>query len=935
MSRWSSIASGEPAAWSGAAVATAPTQRPAQGFNARTDLPFDAPLERPATTPSPARPDPRRTLNLETSPTRLDLVIEILLVALLAFMPVALGVVAPWSEMVVVITTAAIGLCLALRVALHRHGAAGGRRFSWSWSYVPMVLFVAVAGLQLLSLPSATVGTLSPQTLALKSELLADSPGGTALGRTTLSFYPFAAGRDLRLIAVAATLFIAVVNTFHRAAQVKRLLGAIAAMGGAVALLALLQDVTGTDCIFWLIPTPPGSGMARSGPFINHNHFAQFMNLSIGAALALLLVRLREELPLSLTPTQVFDRLQDPDLRGAWWLAAVVVVGAVTVLLSLSRGGMVGMVAAAGFMALMLAWRRGLGGGGWAMAIVGLFVFMAVLYVGFDAVADRLATLHKDADPTAGRTQVYKDVAVVARKFPLLGMGLGTWEVTYPMFDRSTIALNAEYADSDYAQALHETGAAGLGVVVLFAAIVWANFARATRATRVPACAAAFGLAYGLIAVMVQGATDYGQHMPAIAGLTAVTCGLLVVLGQKAAAAAKLEPAAKAAQADGAASAVGQPRQSPARRLPAIPAAAASVALPIVLLAGLAWALLNVNAVRVAEGHIARAERVARRLEADGWQGSNDQYVALLAEAWAAADRQPANVEYRYWLNAYRWRSISRTTDPQSGDLLMADRQLQAADRIVGELHAAATLCPTFGPVRSLAGQLEMLVLDRPEEGAAHVRLGQRLAPTDPAATFAVASVDAAEGNWDESLAKFRHCLALNANLMPDVIAVYAAAGRSDLALAVAGDDPAHVQRVIVSLNGQAPHTGTVTAAEDKLLSLLSTEKRQAAAPAYLLGSAADLCYRRGSRAVAIEYYRRALGKDYDRVDWRLSLARCLAAEGRAAEAMREAKLCMRLKPRLVEARALVEELSVKLGPNVRPASPAVAKSGRRVAAPE
>src|SRR5207247_7762972 len=86
-----------------------------------------------------------------------------------------------------------------------------------------------------------------------------------------------------------------------------------------------------------------------------------------------------------------------------------------------------------------------------------------------------------------------------------------------------------------------ETGAVGLGIVLLFVGIIWVSYARATRAGKATLNDAAFGLGYGLLAVMVQSATDYGQHMPAIAGLTAVTCGLLVCLGRRAKAAAATE----------------------------------------------------------------------------------------------------------------------------------------------------------------------------------------------------------------------------------------------------------------------------------------------------------------------------------------------------------------------------------------------------------
>ena len=908
MNRWSATASDD------AAAPTAPAgPRPSgRGGWARAQAAsagFATPLERPATLPSAAKPDPRRTLNLETAPTRIDLAIECLLVALLAFMPAALGVVAHWSEMVVVCTAAAIALCLAAKTFFHRN--TEGRRVDWSWSYVPIVLFIALAVAQVVPLPAVVVRAVSPATVELKTRLLADAPDA-ALAKMPLSFYPQGALRELRLVLVAVVLFVAVINTFQRTAQVKRLLMAIAAIGGAYAVLALLQDVTAADKIYWTIPT---FGGARSGPFINHNHYGQFINLSIGAAVALLLVRLREEFPRRVRPLQMLDRLRDPELRGIWWLAGVVIVGAATLFLSLSRGGMVAMLAATAFSAIVLALRRGLGGVGWLLSLLGLFVFIALLYGGFDAVADRLATLHQADDPTAGRTQIYKDVAVSWRKFPVAGMGLGSWEVTYPMFDRSKIAAIAEYADSDYAQALHEIGAVGLGLALLFAALIWGSYARATAAAKVPLCAAAFRLGYGLLAVMVQSATDYGQHMPAIAGLTAVTCGLLVCLGKRAKAAARSEQAHVARSAGETvadlASDAPDGARGRGRGVLALPGVLGRLAVPGALLVAMAWALLGVNDARVAEGHWDRAQSLAADLEADGWEGSNADYAALLLDADAAAKLQPKNVHYQYWLNAYRWRSISRATDPDTGEMLVTELSLGAARRIVDELHAARALCPTFGPLPSLAGQLELLMLDRSRDGAVHVRLGRELSPNDPAAVFAAALVDVSEKQWDASLDKFRHCLALNPNSITDVLGAYVGAGRADLALAAADGSAVGLHRLAALIKGDEGRADIVKEAEDKFLALMATEEEQEKSNGWLLSEAANIYRDRDDRPTAIAYYQKAVSKNYGNAAWRYELAKCLAAEGRNDEAKREARLVLRLKPQWVGAKRLIENLGV------------------------
>ena len=82
----------------------------------------------------------------------------------------------------------------------------------------------------------------------------------------TLTFYPLATAHDLRLLLVAAVVLVVVLNVYRRPDQIKRLLGAIAISGGAMALLALAQDLLGNGKIYWLGPTV--GDKAHSGTFV-------------------------------------------------------------------------------------------------------------------------------------------------------------------------------------------------------------------------------------------------------------------------------------------------------------------------------------------------------------------------------------------------------------------------------------------------------------------------------------------------------------------------------------------------------------------------------------------------------------------------------------------------------------------------------------------
>ena len=103
-----------------------------------------------------------------------------LLVALLAFMPAAFGAVEAWSELVVVAIAAALSICLAFWFLL-------GRNFRpvATGAWLPLLLFAMLVTIQLLPLPAAIVGWLSPSTIATRQDLLGS--GSIADGKVTIS----------------------------------------------------------------------------------------------------------------------------------------------------------------------------------------------------------------------------------------------------------------------------------------------------------------------------------------------------------------------------------------------------------------------------------------------------------------------------------------------------------------------------------------------------------------------------------------------------------------------------------------------------------------------------------------------------------------------------------------------------------------------------
>ncbi len=811
-----------------------------------------------------------------------DKVMEGLLIGALVFMPFAFGVVHAWSEEIVIAFAAALSLCFLLKGVVFR-----GVPFTWTWAYVPVVVFIAVVLIQLIPMPVGWIGLFSPNTVAQKTTLLNDVPeAGKVLSAMTVSFYTWATRHDLRLVLAVGAVFVVVFNVYRRPSQITRLLGAITAIGASVALLALAQNIAGNGKIYWSVLSPHGT--AHSGPFVNHSHYAQFMNLSVGAALGFIFVKVHQRFRhTEVTPAAVTDYLGSSEAKLVWAAAAMVALGMASVFVSMSRGGMISMIIAGAFTALVLCSKKAIRGSGWVMALLVLGAFICVLCMGFNAVYDRLGSLRELHQAEGGRWQIVQDIAVAWTRFPVLGTGLGTHEVVYPMFDRSAIAALASHAENEYAQAAEETGAIGLAALVAFAVLVWRDYARTIRTGRAPIHSAACGLGFGLVAIMIHSLSDFGQHLPANAFLSVIFCALLVRLPHIEEEETEARPSLRASF----------------RRSWLVSLAA------VIMLWG--WVLPEADAARLSEAHWEKVLVAERGLAERRWRGSNVQYTYLLQHAQQAVDHQPDNAQYRHWLNVYRWYAVARTIDPNAERVGLPSADLEFAERIAAELSHVRVHCPTFGPTWCVLGQLERFVLDRKEEGARNIRSGVALAPCDPTARFVAGMLEVEEGQIDAAADHLSRAVQLDASLFGEVaFQLVEQFGQLDLALEIAAND---VDRLSI-LAKTLETSGKSAAATDirkKVVVLLEQKCREPGAPAQALAWLASVRQEEGSAMEAIDYYRRALALNFEEVQWRLNLALLLANSGRVRQAREEAEVCLQLRPGFVAARRLLDRLAL------------------------
>ncbi len=327
----------------------------------------------------------------------------------------------------------------------------------------------------------------------------------------------------LLLISGFIALSLSVSNGFHTRRQISLAVIGIIGLGAFESLYGLVQRIGGFEYV-WTVPT---RGVGAQGTLMNHNHFAFLLNIAICAGAGLLYHQTKKYLEgrkLSLR-----EILSAPDSFKLFWILLWIGLIGLGVLLSLSRAGIFAMFAALGFMSICIGFVEKRKYAAFALALAILAVVSLGVYAGVDAALQRYANLAERWQLEASRIQLWKDALPLIGKAPLFGMGLGTFQWTYPAYESLNPDVPAVYAHNDYLQLLIETGIAGIALMLWAYVICWKSAMRNLVAGDILARSSGLASAGALIVAAIQEITDYSLYIPGVAA----TLILLLCLNER------------------------------------------------------------------------------------------------------------------------------------------------------------------------------------------------------------------------------------------------------------------------------------------------------------------------------------------------------------------------------------------------------------------
>jgi len=502
---------------------------------------------------------------------------------------------------------------------------------------LPFAGILALAVLQAVPLPRGLLAPLSPRADAELDRLL---PGDDSW--RPLSVSPGGTRQALLGLALGGAVLLGTLLAARRRAAAWWLCGAVVAAFAGSAAYGLFQQYLGSDQVL-AFPKRPGVGV--TGTFLNRSHMAA------GAGMAL---------ALALSMTGCTLRTEGARLYGIL-LAAAAVLLAATIPLTNSRMGLAS--GAVGVVALGLLGARAARWPLWGRALVvvaalgaaGGGVAWAVKEV--PALRERFALQMQTKGAWDVRFPAWESTLRLAARYPVLGTGVGSYEVAIHETQDARNPDELVYAHSEPLHLLAEGGVLGLFLGALLAAGVVAAAVRAAdsedSSVRMLACGCG-----GALAVLLAGCvTEFHLHVPALGIAAAVVAAVpsAIALG---------EPAAPGGPA---------PRWVLGAAL--LPVAAGVVAA------------LDGTAAAAARGEAMRAEQAKTT---DSW--------LLASEAWTR--RAPGD--------AGAWRSRAKALLEQPEESF----RVAAATEALAEAERAVDLEP-FHPYGHWTRAVALLALDR------------------------------------------------------------------------------------------------------------------------------------------------------------------------------------------------------------------------------
>lgn len=445
------------------------------------------------------------------------------LCAILIFLPIPYGGVYEWTIFLFELTVLILfGLHLVTKES--RKGdeledSAPGK----IPAFIPILtcIFFAISVLQIIPMPAVIIKFLSPKTYDIYAAMLKTglSPADTARWHT-LSFAPNLSIYELvKYFCYALFAYLLYVSVRTRK-DVRILVSAMILSGVFQTAYGMFEYLSGRGTIFgWKNVHSEG---AAFGTFVNRNHFAGFLEMTLSLGLGYLLARygffVRKK---KLTLREKIVRIGQEQFQKTVLIWISVAFMGIGIFASRSRSGVIILLAIFLTMPLLLLLggkvsgssgrrKRGVLG---ILAALALAAMIDLIVLGEKPITERFS--EKNLKKT-GRLIYAKKAIDIVKNYPAAGTGLGTFVYAQGFYEKNADRALLRHAHNDYLEVLAESGAVGGGALFFLAFGALAIIFRRWLVRRESlAKGVGLGCIVGIIAILIHSVSDFNLRIPA------------------------------------------------------------------------------------------------------------------------------------------------------------------------------------------------------------------------------------------------------------------------------------------------------------------------------------------------------------------------------------------------------------------------------------
>jgi len=326
---------------------------------------------------------------------------------------------------------------------------------------------------------------------------------------TVFSQHKYTSLWSLILLLDYIILFYLTIHSVRTRSQFKQLIYIVIGIGAFLSIIGLIK-LGGLNPFTWWDYSDLDYGQRLTGTYGNPNHLAGYLEMAIPLLIGLFLTGYRR--------------------FNLFFMICLLIFLFSAIILSLSRGGWLGIATGLVFISLALLTQGRFERKKLVVSLICGSLILGFIVLSSTPVVKRIRTIDRgNKIPTLHtRISIWNGVVKMIQDYPILGTGPGTFAYVFTQYQPPGQKLRYFMAHSDY---LHFTAETGLSLAVIMGWMIivffYTGFKKLNNPSRLVR-GVTLGSMSGITAILIHSVSDFNLHIPANAMLFTVLSALVV-----------------------------------------------------------------------------------------------------------------------------------------------------------------------------------------------------------------------------------------------------------------------------------------------------------------------------------------------------------------------------------------------------------------------